>query len=113
MDDEQKAAYRLALETGAKKTAAAIRLGKYGQGQIIRRACAEIGTERTVKALLRAKNPWWSFCAIRWEQSVTLEQRIALKEDLTEREHAHARWEFATIIHLTPGEKSLLQWILA
>lgn len=113
MDDEQKAAYRLVLKTGAKKTAAAIRLGKYGHGQIIVRACSEIGVARTVETLLHAKNPWWSFCAIQYAPHITLGQREMLKKHLTEHERAHARWKLMSSIHLTSEEKSLLQWILS
>jgi hypothetical protein len=112
MDDEHRVAYALAMEYGAKKTAALIRANKASIGRACIEACKEIGTQRTFEALMSARNGEWSMCAMRYVADITITQRVFLASTLTLSDLAHARWVLANMSFLPESERAILKWIL-
>lgn len=112
MSDEERAGFVLAFRYRARKTAVAIRAGKMSLGMAMMSACREIGTDAVVTALEEAKNPEWSFCAIRYASGITRLQRELLVKSLTERWFNQAQWALINMRSLSPEEKDVLNWVM-
>lgn len=111
MTDEHRAGYALALQIGARHTAALIRAGKASVGYAVICLYKEVGARIATRALFEAQNPRWALCAIRYVPDLQKKHRFALSLVLTVSEITFAGWVLANMRFLDDKERKVLEWV--